>query len=214
MKMKKSTLAILAIVVIASVMAVTAAATAAILGRVTLFEGHIKTMGAVAENQKIAFIKDGEDEFAGDDVDLTRGEEDEFPVIGKVAFDPETGDWISGSYAIDAPVCRFKVVAVNGNAENIRCRLDVDGGYQLAETVRVGITAEYPSGETKTAILNGFESQSMSEIDISTDEYSFNLGTISGEPIRLTARVWIDNEALSAAGIYGNSNMRVSLVMY
>lgn len=208
-KTRRAMVTLVAVLVVA-VMAISAAAATAFIGRVGLFKGHIKSLGAVSENQKIAFMTT--DRFIGDDVDIAE-EEVEFPVLKNVEYDAEVNDWVSGKHSIGTPESEFKIASVDGEVENLRCYLEITGTQQLADTVRVGLIAEYPNGEIKNAVLHGFKSTA--DTDISVEPYSFNLGSIAaGEPVKIKTRVWIDYQALAEAGIYGGSDMQISLVIY
>lgn len=208
-KTRRAMVTLVAVLVVA-IMAISAAAATAFIGRVGLFKGHIKSLGAVSENQKIAFMTT--DRFIGDDVDIAE-EEVEFPVLKNVEYDAEANDWVSGKYSIGTPESEFKIASVDGVVENLRCYLEITGTQQLADTVRVGLIAKYPNGETKASVLHGFKSTA--DTDISVEPYSFDIGSITdGEPVIIKARVWIDHKALKDAGVYGSSDMQIKLVVY
>ena len=203
--------AVISAVLMISIATMTAAAALGFFGKATLFKGRIAPLGVVTEDTRIRFIKG---EALGRVADLAN-EEIEFPALTDVKYDINAGVWLSGEESIPkaTPTVSFKIASDVGRIENLRCRLDIEGEDQLASTIRVGIVLEYPSGEKKAAILNGFED--VAAVDVSVAPYSMNIGKIdSGEPVSVTAYAWVDKNALSQVGKYADDEFAVSLIIY
>lgn len=215
--MKKTTVStnrlfviLLTVVLALNIGAISVAAQLGYLGKATMFKGKIETLGVVSENPQITFIF--EDESVGKYADFTTEESSDFPILDNVVYIGD-GRWWDISADRGATMAHsFNITTEYGEAENLRCHLDVSGNGQLAPCIRVGITLGYPSGECKQAILNGFTDEGE---DISVAPYSIDIGTVSAdEPVRVDACIWVDKTALAEAGIYKNSEMEVSLVVY
>ena len=217
--MKKTTdktmrlfLILLAIALAISVGIAHVSASMGYLSKTTVFRGHPEILGVQSDNPNIA-IYDG-DLRLGETADFA-SYENELPIIegGDIRYDR---GWINaGDGKNPLEVKTFQIAVENGEVvKNLRLHLDIQGNEQLASTVRCGIVMESTNVVAPhVGVISGFSPSE--NIDISTYLYSMDIPNIyAGCPLQVTTYLWVDKTALAEAGIYKNSDMEVSLVVY
>lgn len=211
-KTEKLFVVLLAITLAFCVSVASVAASLGYFGKATMFRGRVEMLSVVTENPQIVFMTSDAGEPIGEYADVATDAPIDFPVLEKVEyFDGKWVDTVGGRSPIYAS--SFKICTEYGSAENLRCHLAVNGNIQLAPTVRVGLFFEYATGGKIATVLNGFNDAA--NTDISVNPYSADIGYVSADqPVKVTACIWVDKIALTEAGIYGDNEMEVSLVIY